>query len=108
MYVYISKIDLLSKKCFVNKFYLMINIVLMNIYIYKRIYFGNLKMFFNRYILFGYKWIKIICRWNYFCYKNIIYSFLLVDMFLICGKLLLKFIMLVCIVFLFLEIIFNL
>lgn len=31
MYVYISKIDLLSKKCFVNKFYLMINIVLMNI-----------------------------------------------------------------------------
>lgn len=55
MYVYICKKELFSKKYFVNKFYLMINIVLMNIYIYKRIYFGNLKMFFNRYILFGYK-----------------------------------------------------
>lgn len=31
MYVYMCKKELLSKKYFVNKFYLMINIVLMNI-----------------------------------------------------------------------------
>lgn len=54
MCIHVRK-NYLIKKHLANKLYPTKNIVLMNIYIYKRIHFGNPKTFLIRHILFGHK-----------------------------------------------------